>query len=224
MRENGIKSVRFRLRVFWPGALFFLAAALRVCWKEASFFFFHIYKWGLFMYSPGTACFLKGFMRIWLYIQWGAPHLCRIITYSIILRMIWNGWAPWNWTIVVCIRAVCQSAGDERSQRMASRLLKPMSNGEKRLAERRGMKESRGVMGETGGHIFMYQGWKDQPKSEGEDGNVLNECSALACLWSLPAPSPSYWRFILIMADATVGEEKTLVKKTFFFLLKQCNS
>lgn len=96
-----------------------------------------------------------------------------------------------------------------------------MSNGEKRLAERRGMKESRGVMGETGGDIFMYQGWKDQPKSEGENVTVLNECSALACLWSLPAPSPSYWRFktqwlILIMADATVGEKKTwLVKKTF---------
>lgn len=101
--------------------------------------------------------------------------------------MIWNGWGPWNWTIVVCIRAVCQSAGDERSQRIASRLLKPVSNGEKRLAERRGMKESRAVMGETGSDIFMYQGWKDQP----ENVIVLNECSALACLWSLPAPSPS---------------------------------
>lgn len=92
---------------------------------------------------------------------------------------------------------------------MASQLLKPMSNGEKRLAERRGMKESRGVMGETGSDIFMYQGWKDQPKNV----NVLNECSALACLWSLPAPSPSYWRFktqwlVLTMADATVGEKR----------------
>lgn len=95
-----------------------------------------------------------------------------------------------------------------------------MSNGEKRLAERSGMKESRGVMEETGSDIFMYQGWKDQPKSEGENVNVLNECSALACLWSLPAPSPSSWRFktqwlILIMADATVGEKTWLVKKTF---------
>lgn len=72
-------------------------------------------------------------------------------------------------------------------------------------------------MGETGNDIFMYQGWKDQPQNV----IVLNECSALACLWSLPAPSPSYWRhktqrLILIMADATVGEKKTwLVKKTF---------
>lgn len=87
------------------------------------FFFLHIYKWALFMYSPGTACFLKEFMRLWLYIQWGDPDLCRVVTYSIILRMIWNGWAPWNWTVVVCSTAVCQSAGDERSQRIASRLL-----------------------------------------------------------------------------------------------------
>lgn len=83
------------------------------------------------------------------------------------------------------------------------------------------MKESRGVMGETGGDIFMYQAWKDQPKSEGENVNVLNECSALACLWSLPAPSPSYWRFktqwlILITADATVGEKKDLVSEEDF--------
>lgn len=67
MRENGIKSVRYRLWIFWPGTLFSLAAVLQVCWKEAHFFP-HIYKWALFMYSPGTACFLKGFMRIWLYI------------------------------------------------------------------------------------------------------------------------------------------------------------
>lgn len=31
MRENGIKSVRHRLRVVWPGTLFSLAAALQVC-------------------------------------------------------------------------------------------------------------------------------------------------------------------------------------------------
>lgn len=87
-------------------------------------FFSHIYKWALFMYSLGTACFLKGFMRIWLYIQWGETDLCRVVTYSIILRMIWNGWPPWNWTVVAgCSRVVCQSAGDERSQRIASRFL-----------------------------------------------------------------------------------------------------
>lgn len=31
MRENGIKSVRHRLRVVWPGTLFSLATALYVC-------------------------------------------------------------------------------------------------------------------------------------------------------------------------------------------------
>lgn len=31
MRENGIKSVRYRLEFFWPSTLFSLAAALKVC-------------------------------------------------------------------------------------------------------------------------------------------------------------------------------------------------
>lgn len=93
-------------------------------WSRVVVFFFpHIYKWAFFMYSPGTACILKGFMSLWLYFQWGEPDLCCVVTYSIILRMIWNGWASWNWTVVVCSRAICQSTGDERSQWIASRLL-----------------------------------------------------------------------------------------------------
>lgn len=146
MQENGIKSVRHRLWVVWPGTLFSLAAALQFCWKEAGFFFISI-NGSFSCIHPGLLAFLKGFMRIWLYIQWGAPGLCRVVTYSIILRMIRNGRAPWNGTMVVCIRAVCQSTSDERSQQIASWLSKLRSNGEKMLAEKRRMTESRGVMG-----------------------------------------------------------------------------
>lgn len=61
MRENGIKSVHYRLQYFWPGTLFSLAVALKVCWNGP---FFHVYKWALFMNPQGNGCFLKGFKRI----------------------------------------------------------------------------------------------------------------------------------------------------------------
>lgn len=138
MQENGIKSVRYRLQFFWPGTLFSLAAALKVCWNRP---FFHVYKWALFMYPWGNACFLKGFKRILHYTQSGALDLCCIFTHSIILRMIWYGWAPCKWIVMVGIRMACQSAGDrnnwsgdERGKWIASCLWEVMSEGEKEAA------------------------------------------------------------------------------------------
>ncbi len=109
MRENGIKSVHYRLQFFWPGTLFSLAAALKVCWNGP---FFHVYKWALFMNPWGNACFLKGFKRILHYTQSGAPDLRSIFTHSIILRLIWYGWARCIWIVMVFIKMACQSAGD----------------------------------------------------------------------------------------------------------------
>lgn len=85
MRENGIKSVHYRLQFFWPGILFSLAAALKVCWNRP---FFHVYKWAPFMNPWGNACFLKQFKRILHRTQSGALDLRSVFTHSIILRLI----------------------------------------------------------------------------------------------------------------------------------------
>lgn len=85
MRENGIKSVHYRLQFFWPGILFSLAAALKVCWNRP---FFHVYKWAPFMNPWGNACFLKQFKRILHRTQSGGLDLRSVFTHSIILRLI----------------------------------------------------------------------------------------------------------------------------------------
>lgn len=100
---------------------------------------FHIYKRTLFMYPAGAALLfsLRGFMGMRRYIQRGAPGFspCSHSLHHAEDDTRWPG-LPGTRTVAVCIGAVCQSAGDERSRRIASRLLKPMSNGEKGLASR----------------------------------------------------------------------------------------
>ena len=76
------------------------------------FFFLHVYKWALFMNPWGNAPFLKGFKRILHYAQSGALDLCSIFTHSIILRLIWYGWARCIWIAMVFIKMACQSAAD----------------------------------------------------------------------------------------------------------------
>lgn len=90
MRENGIKSVHYRLQFFWPGTLFSLAATLKVCWNGP---FFHVYKWALFMNPWGNACFLKGFKRILHYTPSGGPRfVLHILTlHHIEANMVWLG-------------------------------------------------------------------------------------------------------------------------------------
>lgn len=103
MRKNGIKSVHYRLQFFWPGTLFSLAAALKSLLKLA-LFFSHVYKWALFMNPWGNARFLKGFKRIRHRTQSGARDLCSVFTHSIILRLIWYGWARCIWIAMVFIK------------------------------------------------------------------------------------------------------------------------
>lgn len=106
MRENGIKSVHYRLQFFWPGTLFSLAASLKVCWNRP---FFHVYKWALFMNPWGNACFLKGFKRILHHTQSGALDLCCTL-HHIEANMVWR--ARCIWIVMVFIKMACQSGGD----------------------------------------------------------------------------------------------------------------
>lgn len=88
MRENGIKSVHYRLQFFWPGTLFSLAAVLKICWNRLFFMSIN----GLFSWiHEGMLAFWRGLRGYCAVLSQGPSDLCSKFAHSIILRLKWYG-------------------------------------------------------------------------------------------------------------------------------------